>query len=322
MRSALALLFLTAATPATADVGEDAFLFATGLEARLGRPDGPVLPAGTLTCAGCHGPDGNGGVEGGLQPAPPIRWQILGTPTPDRPAYDDASLQQLLEKGITPSGREISARMPRFQAAPEVFRALADYLRGLDETEQQGLEPDRLIIGLPSDPALHTAATAAMQAFNEEGGAFGRIAVAGPAAFAELDDVLAELRPRISQAERARLQSLLRAQPELQQFDGSIEASDTLRVAGTLDQLGPHLGQLLSLPNAQVVVVAPSAEAMEWAVKNKQDGASAHAFTATRSGLELLREYGRNPTRTRFLEDLDQIDVNELIDVYRHPAMP
>ncbi|TGN36889.1 hypothetical protein E4L95_23065, partial [Paracoccus liaowanqingii] len=51
--------------------GAAVFHRAEGLTAHLGRPDGPVLPQGTLTCAGCHGADGAGGTEGGSAAAPP-----------------------------------------------------------------------------------------------------------------------------------------------------------------------------------------------------------------------------------------------------------
>lgn len=315
------LLALIAAAPAAADPGQAAFTAAAGLEARLARPDGPVLPAGSLTCAGCHGADGNGGTEGGTLRAPPIRWQTLASPTPDRPGYDDAALARLLRDGITPSGRTISARMPRFQGSPEVMAALAAYLRQLDRQEQQGLEPGRLILALPTDPDLRAAAHAAMTAFNAEGGAFGRLAVAGEPAFADLGPVLAGLMPRLIGAEETRLDALLQAEPELRPMTGLTlaELSGPARIAGTLDQLGPHLGALLARPETGVTVIGPPPEALQWAIENGQDSGAAHAYALTRAALELLRDYGRHPTRTGFMADIDRIDPATLIELYRQP---
>ncbi len=315
------LIALIAAPPAAADPGQAAFTTATGLEARLARPDGPVLPAGSLTCAGCHGADGNGGTEGGVLRAPPIRWQALAAPTPDRPAYDDAALSRLLRTGITPSGRTISARMPRFQGPPEVIAALAAYLRQLDRQEQQGLEPARLILALPADPHLRAAASAAMAAFNAEGGAFGRRAVTGEPAFADLGPVLAGLIPRLIRAEEARLGAVLQAEPDLLPMTGLslADLSGPARIAGTLDQLGPHLGALLARPETGVTVIGPPPEALQWAIETGQNSDAAHAYAVTRAVLDLLRDYGRHPTRTGFMQDIDRIDPAALVELYRQP---
>lgn len=324
MKAAAALAVMLAAPAlapgAAAQDGAAVFQSSAGLEARLGRPDGPLLPGGTLTCAGCHGPDGRGGVEGGLQPAPPIGWHALSTATPERPAYDRAALSRLLHQGVTPSGREISARMPRFSGLPETIDALTAYLQSLDMDERQGLAPASIAIALPADPALHKAAQAAIAAFNAEGGAFGRRAVIGSPAFVELDQMLAALLPRLAQAEQTRLQALLRTDPDLHAItDTPASAPAPARVAGTLDQIGPELPRLLAGGDTETIAIGPLPEAMLWAVRNRQSGSAAHAYAATRAALDLLRGYGRDPTRTRFAEDIGAIDAAELIEVYRQP---
>lgn len=322
-RIALSLLVGLPAGPVLAQDGTAIFDTAAGLEARLGRSDGPILPKGTLTCAGCHGPDGRGGAEGGLQPAPPINWQALSTATPERPAYDADAMIRLLGEGITPAGRQISARMPRFTGRPEVMAALIQHLQSLDITEQQGLGPDRIAIALPTDPALHAAATAAIAAFNAEGGSFGRQAVVAEPAFLDLDPVLAEILPRLIRAEEARLQALLRTEPdlrpasELPDMNTQLPGTSPLRIAGTLDQIGPELTGLLARQEVEAVAIGPSSEAILWAMQNRQNAGAAHAYAAIRAALNLLREHGRHPTRTRLVNDLKNLDLNALIEVYR-----
>lgn len=308
----LAVLILMAA-PALAQDGAALFRGAGGLQARLGRPDGPILPQGRFSCAGCHGADGRGGTEGGGQPAPPVDWTSLAAPTPLRPAYDDAAFARLLTQGITPSGRVISARMPRFGAAPGQIAALLAHLRTLDARERQGIGPDRIAVALPDDPGARAAALAAIAAFNAGGGAFGRQVIPADPAFLDLGTAIATLTPRLHQAEDARLQALLDADPGLRPF---AETRPAPRIAGTVDQLGPYLPAILS-QGTEVQAVGPLDAALAWAMRSGHDARAAHAYAATHAVLGLLRDQGRHPSRTRFDKAVTALDLSPMIQVYR-----
>ncbi|WP_295042951.1 cytochrome c [uncultured Paracoccus sp.] len=315
MRVLAVLAVLAGPVQAQDAVPDGAALFdgADGLQPRLGRADGPVLPQGQFSCAGCHGADGRGGVEGGAQPAPPIDWTSLATATPQRPAYDDAGFARLLTQGITPSGRTISARMPRFQGSPQAIAALSAHLRGLDGWERQGLHGDAVNVALPADPGARDAALAAIAAFNNDGGAFGRRVVVADPAFVDLEATVATLLPRLHRAEQERVQELLSADPDLRPLGGLGPAR---RVAATTDELGPHLAALLSR-GTEVQAVGPLPRAMAWALRDGQDARAAHVFAATLAALDLLRDMGRQPTRSRFDAMVDRLDLTPMIEVYR-----
>lgn len=311
------LLIAMLAGPAMAQDGAAVYGQGAGLQARLGRADGPLLPPGRLTCAGCHGADGMGGAEGGAQPAPPISWATLSQPNPARPAYDAESFARLLADGVTPSGQNISARMPRFSGPPDTMAALVAHLRALDTAQRQGLGADTVAVALPSDPGLRAAALAAIAAFNAEGGAWGRRVVVAEPAFLDLGAATAALLPRLAAAEQARLAQLLRDEPDLQPLPQVAGAPVPVQVAGTLDQLGPRLPALLTRPQARAVVVGPTAEPMLWALGQHQNGASAHGYAATRATLDLLRDAGRTPTRTGLARRIADADLAALVEVYR-----
>lgn len=316
MRWLAALILLS--LPVTAQDGaaqDGAALFngGPGLQARLGRADGPLLPAARFSCAGCHGTDGRGGTEGGSQPAPAIDWISLSIATAQRPAYDDAAFSRLLRQGVTPSGRVISARMPRFEGSPQAIAALATHLRDLGAAERQGLSATSITVSLPRDLDLRAAALAAVAAFNADGGAFGRRVVIGDPAFLDLDRAIQAMLPRLHQAEDARLQELL-----AQDSGVTLFAKDTpaARIAGTVDQVGPHLPAIL--PRAdEIQIVGPSSRAMAWAVATGHDARAAHGYAAAASALNLLRDQGRQPTRTRLEDALAVMNLSPLIQVYR-----
>ncbi len=161
MRRALwicAVLFL-ATSPGAADAAASGRrIFVNGGAA------GDVIAtfAGTATrlsprlrrCAGCHGPDGLGSREGGID-IPPINWRALTAPRetapaqPGRPAYDETTLLRALGEGIDPGGRPLVAGMPRFHLAPAQASALIDYIRivGTDADLAPGVTADEIRIG-------------------------------------------------------------------------------------------------------------------------------------------------------------------------------
>ncbi|WP_207102882.1 hypothetical protein, partial [Paracoccus shandongensis] len=172
---------------------------------------------------------------------------------------------------------------------------------------------DSVAVALPRSPGPRAAALAAIAAFNAEGGAFGRRAVVAEPAFLDLGQAIETLLPRLRQAEDARLKDLLARDRGLAPFSATSRAG---RIAGTADQLGPHLRALL--PGAsEVRMVGPFHEAMAWALAARHDARTAHAYAAARAALTLLRDGGRQPTRTRIRDALDSLDLSPFVEVYR-----
>lgn len=305
-----AALFMLAGAAAAQD-GAEIYARGTGLTARLGSAEGALLPAGRLTCAGCHGPDARGGSEGGLRPAPAIGWTTLSQPAADRPAYDGASFRRLLEQGVTPSGRAISGLMPRFSGPDAVLQSLQDHLAALDAAETLGLTPTGIAVALPASGSRRAAALAAMAAFNAEGGAYGRLLQEASPAFLDLDDIASTLAPRIRSAEAQRLAALLAEDNQLR----PVSDRTAMRVAGTLDQIGPQLTSLLAR-KVKPTVVGPSPEALRWALSEHHDADASHSYAAIRAGLECLRSQGRLPGRSKVRAALKSIDVSAMISVY------
>lgn len=151
---------------------------------------GVELAGSTAACVKCHGSDGNGSREGGLI-APSLRWDALTRPRPavgngfGRPAYTEATLLQALRNGTDPSGRSLSAAMPRFVLGPREAADLTAYLRvlGSDQDDRAGVHADRVVFGaaLPlSGPqaargqAVRQAVQACLERAGREGLVFGR----------------------------------------------------------------------------------------------------------------------------------------------------
>jgi ABC-type branched-subunit amino acid transport system substrate-binding protein len=147
-------------------------------------------PASGFACAGCHGPTGTGGGEGGIR-APAITWAALSQPSdgdgtrPPRPGYDAAAIARALREGLDPAGRMLGPAMPRYRAEEAGLTGLLAYLRmlGTAADRDPGVGPDTLRIGtvLPF-AGPHAEAGQAVRAvlerhfatLNATGGIYGR----------------------------------------------------------------------------------------------------------------------------------------------------
>ena len=113
-----------------------------------------LLPPRVRRCAGCHGPDGRGAREGGVE-IPPINWVALRAPRaalpgqPGRPGYDEATLERALAEAIDPAGRSLAPGMPRFRLTPKQIKALFDHLRivGTERDLDPGVAADEIRVG-------------------------------------------------------------------------------------------------------------------------------------------------------------------------------
>ncbi len=148
-----------------------------------------ALPASAVPCASCHGRDGRGRPEGGVIP-PDIRWSELtksyGHVHPDgrkHPAFDAASVDQLIRTGLDPAGNRVDASMPIYAMTQDDMADLIAYLERLEHDLDPGVATDRLQVAtlLPlRGPQAETGQAMAQvlhgyfQDLNAQGGIFQR----------------------------------------------------------------------------------------------------------------------------------------------------
>jgi ABC-type branched-subunit amino acid transport system substrate-binding protein len=121
--------------------------------ARIGGADVP-LPGTALACAGCHGPDGGGRPEGGIEPVP-LTWDHLTKPYGHRhasgrehPPFSEATLKRAITLGIDPAGNRLDPAMPRFDMAAEDLDALIAYLKQLGSGSAPGVTATTIALGM------------------------------------------------------------------------------------------------------------------------------------------------------------------------------
>ncbi|TRW99176.1 hypothetical protein FNJ84_00380 [Paracoccus sp. M683] len=141
----------------------------TGLSVMLGAR---AVPAGGISCAGCHGADAGGGAE--VQAGPPIDWQTLSGTR----GYTVQALATALIAGQRPDGSPLGRAMPRFAlAADGDAAALAVYLQAVPGLQRQGVAADAITFRFtPATPRAESF----RQSFEDEiarlapNGIFGR----------------------------------------------------------------------------------------------------------------------------------------------------
>lgn len=151
--------------------------------------EGVSLPASAVPCASCHGSDGLGRPEGGVQP-PDIRWseltKIYGHVHDDgrrHPAFSPVSLARLLRTGLDPADNHLDNSMPRYSMSMQDMDDLMAYLRDLESDRDPGVEKDRIQVAtlLPLQgpqgalgQAMAQVIHAHFKEVNKRGGIFGR----------------------------------------------------------------------------------------------------------------------------------------------------
>jgi ABC-type branched-subunit amino acid transport system substrate-binding protein len=157
------------------------------ITALLGESGAPV-PASTLPCAGCHGPNGEGKPEGGIAPSV-IQWETLTksyeVTLPSgrkRGPYSERSIKRAITMGFDSVNNVLGAAMPRFQISREDLTSLIAYLKIVGKTSEPGVLDDSVRIGAILPPArltrMHAAVQMALTGYfdelNRQGGVFGR----------------------------------------------------------------------------------------------------------------------------------------------------
>jgi mono/diheme cytochrome c family protein len=104
-----------------------------------GTAEGPAV-----ACINCHGELAEGRPEAWASP-PPIQWSRLSRPLGEirrdgslRPSYDERLFGRAVVSGIDPSGRKLSADMPKFPLRNAEIQSLIAYLKQLDGNRKQG----------------------------------------------------------------------------------------------------------------------------------------------------------------------------------------
>ena len=88
-----------------------------------------MMMGGRLSCASCHGPNGEGGEHtmGMMQVmnAPDIRWKTL------EDDYDASTFKRAVEQGVDEEGQPLSDDMPRWQMSDGDISDLIAFLKNL-----------------------------------------------------------------------------------------------------------------------------------------------------------------------------------------------
>ncbi len=100
---------------------------------------GGMMMGGTLTCASCHGPTGQGGrhvMHAQVMDAPDIRWSALTAQAGEghggeAAEYDLETFRVAVVEGKHPDGDPLNADMPRWTMSEEDLNDLLDYLKSL-----------------------------------------------------------------------------------------------------------------------------------------------------------------------------------------------
>jgi ABC-type branched-subunit amino acid transport system substrate-binding protein len=157
------------------------------ISAALGGSD-TTVPASVLACVNCHGHEGIGKPEGGIEP-PVITWKELTRPRGvshpsgrPRPAYTRLELGRAITIGLDPGGRPLDIGMPRYRLTHSDLADLLAYLQRLGTELDPGLRETTLRVGVLLPPrrledlqrAVQEPLTAFFEEVNRAGGFYGR----------------------------------------------------------------------------------------------------------------------------------------------------
>ena len=147
------------------------------------------VPGSAMPCANCHGLDGQGKPEGGVNPSD-LRWESLTKPYGlanangrKHPPYTERGLELATTRGTDPAGNKLLNVMPRYQMSRDDLSDLIAYLKRLGTARDPGISEDRIVIGtvIPAKggladlgQAVKAATSAYFQELNSQGGIYNR----------------------------------------------------------------------------------------------------------------------------------------------------
>jgi ABC-type branched-subunit amino acid transport system substrate-binding protein len=147
------------------------------------------VPGSAMPCANCHGRDGQGKPEGGVNPSD-LRWESLTKPYVlanangrKHPPYTERGLELAITRGTDPAGNKLLDVMPRYQMSREDLSDLVVYLKRLGKDRDPGISEDKIVIGtvlplkgglMELGQAVKAATFAFFQELNSQGGIYNR----------------------------------------------------------------------------------------------------------------------------------------------------
>jgi ABC-type branched-subunit amino acid transport system substrate-binding protein len=145
-----------------------------------------TVPGPAVACGNCHGPDGIGRPEAGVDPST-ITWSHLTKSYGhvhangrSHPAYDDQSFARTVTSGVDPAGNLLEPAMPRYVLATDDMRDLIAYMKRLETDVDAGITDSSIRIGtlvpegFAAGDALRQAIEAAFEDVPAAGGLYGR----------------------------------------------------------------------------------------------------------------------------------------------------
>ena len=147
------------------------------------------MPGSAATCVSCHGVDGRGLREHGIE-ATSIVWEDLTRSYTDRrikkrlhPPYDGTTLVRAVVEGIDPAGNRLDDTMPRYRMSEKDFDHLIAYLKVIAARPDPGMSAEAVRLGtvLPSDgtfsemgQVMRQIMNAYFMEINKKGGIYNR----------------------------------------------------------------------------------------------------------------------------------------------------
>ena len=111
------------------------------------------VPGSAMPCANCHGLDGQGKPEGGVNPTN-LTWEALTKPYGvthangrHHPPYTERGLELAITRGTDPAGNKLLNVMPRYAMPAEDLADLVAYLKRLGKDRDPGISESKIVIG-------------------------------------------------------------------------------------------------------------------------------------------------------------------------------
>jgi ABC-type branched-subunit amino acid transport system substrate-binding protein len=147
------------------------------------------VPGDTMACANCHGLDGQGKPESGVNPSN-LTWEALTKPYGvthadgrQHPPYTKRGLELAITRGTDPAGNKLQNAMPRYRMSSEDLADLIVYLELLGKDRDPGISDNTIAIGMAAPAkgaladmgqAVKAVTTAFIDELNSQGGIYNR----------------------------------------------------------------------------------------------------------------------------------------------------
>lgn len=147
------------------------------------------VPGSAMPCANCHGLNGEGKPEGGIDPSN-LTWESLSKPYGlthaggrRHPAYTERGLELAITRGTDPAGNKLLNVMPRYQMTSGDLGDLIAYLKRLGKDRDPGVYENKIVIGTvvpakgplaETGQAVKGVTTAFFDELNSQGGIYDR----------------------------------------------------------------------------------------------------------------------------------------------------